>query len=381
MKSKSHLPKLGATLTQGLFVITLAACGGGGGSGGSTTATYGGVKGNSCTGTHGPGQTAFESVVLASNGGFYGANWFLPNSGPATAAFHSLDSVITTIPASPDTGAQLVTQVVGLGSNTLPAQTPILKKSRVLALDGNIRYVQTEPIKINGRVTYNCDDTILQTVMSDDGFKVAEETIHSIQTVALAGPVFPLNALTTLVPPLDSGFRGFINYVNPGLLNSTSTASYQAGAKFLNFKKTAFTDIYKIRQCTIASTLLAATDPDACGLLDTTLLPANQFSDALIKIGVPTPSTTGVFSTVFGAQVWKETAVVPVGVAGASTDTHRFAVAVNGELFVGRMVAAGTAIWDDEEYPHSLGSTQPTSIWHRHANKQTADSIKQILNF
>jgi hypothetical protein len=380
MHFKTSKTLLGTALSLGLVAVTLVACGGGGGSSSSSIATtYGGGKGLSCTGSHGAGQTAFESVILAANGGYYGANWWFPGSVPAL-----LDNVITTIPASPDAGVQLVSQIAVAGSNTLPAQTPTPQSIRALGTDGQLHAVQSEPIHLNAKVSYNCDDTILQKIIATDGSGVlmAEETIHSVQTVALSGPVLSNTVPETLnmpVPPRDSGFMGFLNLVSPGLYTGNTAINYAAGSKFLIFKKTAFTDAYKVKKCTIVSLLASTGDTDACGKLD--ILQADPFVDALIKIGIPAPLSTGSIYMAYGQKVWKETAITPVVTLGASTNTHRFAIAINGDLFVGKMVEAGTDLWDDEEYAHSQGSPQATSIWHRHANQQAANSIKQVLNF
>lgn len=380
---------LGTATSLCLLAATLTGCGDGiSGSGmpnGASTITYGGEKGLSCSGWHGPAQDKFESVILAANGGYYGANWWLPSTGAAVWSVstpYSLDEVITTIHTSPDAGIQSISQVAQAGSNTLPAQTPTPQSTRALGIDGLLHTVQSEPIHLNGKVSYNCDDTVLQTLIADDGTKLGEETIHSIQTVALSGPVLANTTPETLnmpIPPRDTGFMGFINRVNSSLHTGNTSINYASGSKFLIFQKTALTDLYKVKKCTIVSSLASPTDTDACGKLDA--LQSDPFTDALIKIGIPTPASTGTTYMVYSQKVWKETAITPVGTLGASTNTHRFAIAINGDLFFGKMLEAGTVIWDDEEYAHAMGSNQPTSIWHRHANNKAASSIKQVLNF
>lgn len=367
-------PKLNVVLMSAMAAI-VSACGG---NDPTSATTYGGGKGLSCQGSHGQGQADFESVILSSNGGFYGANWWLPNSGAANSV-HSLDNVITTIPVSPDSGTQLLSQLVQAGSNTLPAQTPTTQSSRALGMDGLAFHpVQSEPIHLNGHVTYNCDDTVLQTLVADNGTKVGEETVHHISTIHMTGPV----SSSFGTHPVNGGFMGFISTVNPGLLN-TNTSTYLTGSKFLVFQKTAATDVYKEKKCNpLLLGLLPApsSDLDACGQSGT-----NTLSQALTLLGI-SPATGSVkpaFGIVGNPDVWIETApqyAYPTSPA-ATTIGHRFAIIVGGELVMGNMVEAGAAIWDDEGYPHSLGSLQATSIWHRHANQQAANSIKQVLNF
>lgn len=335
------------------------------------TSYYGGDQGTSCSGTHGTGQTAFESVVLHSNGGMYGANWDLPNTGPAIttqSGSHFLNSVISTIAASPDSGKQQITQAEQVWSNTLPFFALANRTSQVLAADGNIHPMTNDPLRIGQQwVWYQCDDSVQLDQFTDDGVAYASAKITDIKTLPLTGTVL-LNSLPAEAK--NANFIGFINTANGGAGNpalvSLTPQSYLPNAKFLVYKTTALTDTYKLKACAVSGL--------SCGALG-----SQTFTQMLTTMGINT--STGAFSTAYGQNVWIETAITPSDIAGQSTDLHNFYLEQGGNVFKGQMIKAGTLVWDDEAYSHAAGGTQAGSEWHRKPNKEAALGIKSALAF
>ena len=347
-KKPTRIP--GAVFSVCLTML-LSACGGGGSSGDGGVVT----SGSSLSAV----QSAYESVVLASNGGQHYLQGNLSFSTSSTGAlsvnpgslFFTNDS---SLPQSAANGPQLLSV-----SNTSVAPTlavPTTTATRYM-VNGTV-YVESVPAQI--QVSY-VDGNVLESRFATDGKTVVEQNLGTSYTVV------PLSGLISSSPSelfTNSNLGLITNTINGNSLYNTS-ASWQSGAAYMKAVRQVSGDTLEVGDCVAPVTTGTYTTP--CSSTIATL--ENFFPYTSATDGVTYNIADGQIVTLAGVRAWiSNTAFTP-------TTEYRVYYQSNGAIYSGILTKDGTTL---ELTPLGGGAAQNFYIFLNGAAVQT---LKSVVNF
>ncbi|RFU46668.1 hypothetical protein [Paraburkholderia sp. DHOC27] len=344
-------PALAAVL---LGTLLLSACGGG--SGGSPSAPAAPALSET--------QLTYESFALASNGGLFdlegGLDIYTTPSG--TSALSPASSFYTeqiSIPKSPSTGAQPLTDTIASVASTLTAPTDLPGTRYMVA--GSV-FAMASPA--TGQVTYPVGSNAVQTTYFASGsIQPVFTTLQTSYTVTLLSGLIsnsPEELLTT------SDLATLTQSVN-GLTLYNPAATWQAGSAYIKVVRQVVGDTLLVDDCAAPATTGAILTP--CSSSITTL---ENFFPAVSPVDGKTYTLAdGQISTVAGVRAW----VANTPVASAATTAYAVFYQGSGGIYEGALLKDGTT----QQY-FSSGSSTPVNFKVL-LNSTAVSSIKAAITF
>jgi hypothetical protein len=303
------------TLSTALAVsVVLVACGGGGGSASSTST-------NNQT-TLSADQKAFEQFALAPNAS-YNVTWSLPLSGSPTNGSNYLIESHASMAASPSVA----------GTQALNGSTPT-SLARSLSVPANLtgeRYLVNGAIVVSSGSLTNASyqgTGIRIDALATDGSTIVDSTLRSNLTeVSLSGAV-------TAAP---SEFAQWFNslYYNSSLLSGSAT--WNAGSAYLRYTATEVADSYTVTDYS-GTTTGSTPNPVASTTTIAALMAAGGIASSVD--GATYTLSNGSISTINGVTTYISANVRP----DLTTPTYRTFYQLNGNVYMGSLVKAGTVI-------------------------------------
>jgi hypothetical protein len=343
----------------GLSVL-LAGCGGGGNGNGGSSDTA--AAGNSSTLS--ADQQTFEQFTLAPNAS-YEIDWSLPLSGAPVNGSHYLIESHASVTASPSTAGP---QALNGSTPTSLAQSLGVPASLPVA-----RYLINGAIVVGSGALNNASyqgTGIKVDALSADGSTVVSSTLRSNLSVV------PLSGAVAAAP---SEFAQWFNslYYNSSLLNASAT--WAAGAAYLKYTATEAADTYTVADYT-GTTNGNSPNPVASGTTIAALMTAGGISSSVDDTNYTLGN--GSVSTINGVTTYVSTAVRP----NLTTPTYRTFYELNGNVYTGNLVKAGTVIGGNT-YPvaaagtstgYTLSDSQPIQI---RLNAAAVASLRAAVTF
>ncbi len=270
-------------------------------------------------------QKAYESLLLAENGGSFYNSWFLNYVGSQNASFDYLQAQIGALEKSPLTNGPQTTiesAPVSLAS-TLPAKvfgpSRVLKNGQILVIPG-AQYAVT---------TSYSGSSIQEDTLADDNATVAYSEIRS---------GFAQHALSGALSGSPAEFEHSFNSVFGNPLVLDQTRAWDAGAAYVTFHEVLKGDRYWAYDCTGATT---GKDLSPC-MSGTTL--AAALTTGLVADGTTYHLGDGAISSVGGVQVWIATAKRPYLAIGSATDQYRIYFQMGNNVYTGALTKDGAVI-------------------------------------
>jgi hypothetical protein len=335
----------------------LAGCGGGGGSA-STTGASSTSSNQSVALTD---QQVFEQFSLGTTQS-YELSWFLPLSGTPSSALYYLTEVHASVAASPATAG---TQPFNASTPTSLANTLSVPTVWVPG-----RYLINGAIVVGSLSLNNAsyqNGVIKVDLLSADGTTVVDSKLRSnLSIVPLSG--------TVVSAPTE--FAHWFNalYFNSALLNTSAT--WASGAAYLQYTATEAADTYTVAD--YSSTTTGNTpSPVATGTTISALMTAggiNSTSDATTYT-----LSNGTVSTINGVTTYVATAPRP----NLTTTEYRTYYEVNGNVYTGSLIKAGTVI-GGSAYPVGTSSSYTLNYSQRvqiRLNAAAVASLKAAVKF
>ncbi len=309
---------------MGLSVL-LGGCGGGGSS---STAT-------SSQPTLSADQQTFEQFTLGPNAS-YQLNWALPLSGTPSGSSAYLTEVHASVAASPLTSG---TQALNATTATSLASTLSVPSSWTPG-----RYLINGAIVVGSLSLNNASyqgNAIEVDLLSADGSTVVDSKLRSNLTVV------PLSGAVTSAPAEFQHWFSVL-YFNSALLGSSAT--WASGAAYLQYTATQTADTYTVVDYTGATTG-DTPNPVATG----TTISALMTAGGIISNSDSTTYTlsNGAVSTINGVKTYVATAARP----NLTTTEYRTYYELNGNVYTGSLIKAGTVIGGSPYWVTSGGST------------------------
>jgi hypothetical protein len=301
----------------------LAGCGGGGSSSSSGSQA-----------TLSADQAASEQFLLAPNAS-YSLHWILPISGTPVNGANYFTEAHATMAASPLTaGPQKLIET---------SPTSIANTLGVVG-EAPARYLINGAILIGAsslsQVSYQGTGVRIDA-LATDGVTVVGSTLRTNYSVV------PLSGAVVAAP---TEFAQFFNsvYYNPILLNKSTT--WSTGAAYVKYTGTQINDLYTVVDYTGTTTGNAPT-PVATG----TTIAAMMAAGGIVSNSDATTYTlaNGSVSAINGVTTYVAFNVRP----NLTTPTYRTYYELNGNVYVGGLIKAGT-IEGGNSYPVAIaGST------------------------
>ena len=315
------IKRAGFAIAMGLSALLAGCGGGGGGSSSSSTANQSSLSAD---------QQAFEQFALAPNA-VYNLSWLLPLSGtPAPSTQYFVESHAS-MAASPSTA----------GTQALNGSTPtsIANTLSVPSTASVSRYVINGAIVVGSgsqdSVSYQ-GTGVKVNALAADGVTVVDSVIRSgFSVVPLSGAV--ASAPTDLAHWLNS------LYFNSALLSTTAT--WNSGAAYVKYTSTEVADTYTVvdydstATATATSTTTGNTPDPVPGGTTIAGLMANG-GIFLVDDNTTYTLSNGSVSSINGVTTYVASAVRP----NLTTPTYRTFYELNGNVYVGSLVKAGTVI-------------------------------------
>jgi hypothetical protein len=302
----------------------LAGCGGGGGSGGSPGSQA----------TLSADQAASEQFLLAPNAS-YSLRWNLPFSGAPVNGTNYFTEAHATMAASPLTaGPQKVIET---------SPTSIANTLGVVA-GAPARYLINGAILVGStslsQVSYQGTGVRIDA-LATDGVTVVGSTLRTNYSVV------PLSGLLLQAP------AEFVQYFNSVFSNSIllkNLATWSTGAAYVKFTGTQINDLYTVVDYTGITTGNAPT-PVATG----TTIAAMMAAGGITSSSDATTYTlaNGSVSVINGVTTYVASNVRPK----LTTPTYRTYYELNGNVYVGDLIKAGTVEGGNPYLVPIVGST------------------------
>lgn len=308
-----EIHRAGFVAAFGLSAL-LAGCGGGGSSSSASA-------GASQTALSADQQT-FEQFTLAPNAA-YKLSWLLPLSGTPVNGTEYLVESHASVTTSPSAGS---TQALDGSTPTSLANTLSVPSSF-----GVVRYLVNGTILVGSgsqtSVSYQ-GTGIKDNTLATDGVTIVASTLRSgLSVVPLSGTV------VSAPSELAQWFNAL--YYNPALLSTTAT--WNTGAAYLKFTATELADEYTVVDYN-GSTTGNSPDPVASGTTIAALMAAGgiQSNDDNTVYTL----SNGSVSTINSVTTYVASVVRP----NLTTTTYRTYYELNGNVYCGSLVKAGTVI-------------------------------------
>lgn len=306
--------------------VLLAGCGGGGGNSSATS------TGNPSTLS--ADQKTFEAFALAPSAS-YEVSWALPLSGSPVNGSDYLSESHASVAASPSiAGTQALngsTPTSLAHSLSIPASLPVARyliNGAIVVGSGSLNYASYQGTGI--RI-----DTL-----SADGSTVVDSALRSnLTVVSLSG------AVSAAPSELAQWFNSL--YYNSSLLNSSVT--WSAGAAYLKYTATEVADSYTVADYS-GMTTDNSPNPVASGTTIAALMAAGGIPSNVD--GTTYTSSNGSVSTINGVSTYVSATVRP----NLTTPTYRTFYNLNGNVYMGNLVKAGT-ILGGNAYPVAAPGT------------------------
>lgn len=298
------------------FSVLLAGCSGGGGGSGAGAAPTGNQSVLSAD------QKTFEQFALAPSAS-YDVSWYLPLSGSPVNGTDYLVESHASVAASPSTG----------GTQALNASTPT-SLARTLSVPASFavgRYLINGAIVVGSgslnKVSYQGTGIKVDT-LSADGSVVVDSTLRSnLVDVPLSG------AVAAAPSDLAQWFNSL--YYNSSLLKGSAT--WSAGSAYLKYTATEVADTYTVADYT-GTTTGNAPNPVASGTTIAALMAAGGIASS--ADGTTYTLSNGSVSTIYGVTTYVSANVRP----NLTTPTYRTYYELNGNVYTGNLVKAGTVL-------------------------------------
>jgi hypothetical protein len=304
----------------------LTGCGGGSGNNGSSsTASQSNLSAD---------QKAFEQFALAPNAS-YSIDWSLPFSGMPNNGTSYLYESHASITVSPSTA----------GPQKLNGSAPT-SIANSLSLPTTVavgRYLINGAIVVGtgslNTVSYQGTGIEVDTLAAD-GVTVVDSQLRSNLSVV------PLSGAVAAAPAnLAQWFNSL--YYDPLLLGTSS--SWTAGSAYLQYTATEVADTYTVVDYT-GSTTSNTPNPVAGGTTIATLMAAGGITSSVD--GTTYTLTNGSVSSINGVTTYVASAARP----NLTTPTYRTFYELNGNVYTGNLVKAGTVLGGNS-YPIAAPGT------------------------
>lgn len=306
-------------------------------------------------------QQAFESLILAANGGSYYLTWNLNYGGPQISGTNYGYSSGSTLAASPATAGPQTTTQGGPVNMTTTLALPATSANRVL-VGGKILAVTNG--SETSRATYVGDNVQIET-LATDGSVAYTEVRSDYRRVSLTGTM--ANTPAEFAQWFNSWFS------NAAVLNAS--AAWQSGAAYIVYTGTNKGDRYRAFDCG-ATTTDANISPCRTGMTLNAAMTAGITSNS---DGVTYTLNDGMVTTVSGVPVWVATASRPRSATLWTTVEHRIYFELNGNVYTGSLVQDGAVLGGSYYVSNPSGATvldRLTFFSHRiRMNKAARDSL------
>lgn len=304
----------------------LAGCGGGGSSSNSATSSQPVLSAD---------QQIFEQFTLGSNQS-YQVSWALPVTGMPSASSAYLTEVHASVAASPLTA----------GTQALNSTTPTSLASTLSVPSPQIpgRYLINGAIVVGSLSLNNVSyqgDAIKVDLLSADGSTIVESKLRSNLSIV------PLSGAVTSAPTEFVHWLSLL-FFNPALLNTSAT--WASGAAYLQYTAKQAADTYTVVDYT-GLTTTSTPNPVATGTTISALMTAGGISSS--SDGTTYTLSNGAVSTINGVTTYVATAPRP----SLTTTEYRTYYELNGNVYTGSLIKAGTVIGGSAYWVTSGGST------------------------
>lgn len=312
--------------TAVVLSAVLIGCGGGSGNDGSSSTAN--------QSTLSADQKTFEQFSLAPNAS-YSIDWSLPISGMPTNGTNYLFESHASIAVSPSTGGR---QLLNGSAPTSIANSLSLPTTFAVG-----RYLINGTIVVGSgslnNVSYQGPGIEVDTLAADGVTVVDSQLRSNLSAVPLSGAVAAAPA------NLAQWFNSL--YYNPSLLNASS--SWTTGAAYLQYTATEVADTYTVADYT-GSTTSNTPNPVASGTTIAALMAAGGISSSVD--GATYTLANGSVSSINGVTTYVASAVRP----NLTTPTYRTYYELNGNVYTGNLVKAGTVLGGNS-YPVAAPGT------------------------
>jgi hypothetical protein len=337
----------------GLFTL-LAACGGGSGSSSSSSSGQPALSAD---------QSASEQFLLAPNAS-YSLSWHLPSIGAPVNGVDFLREAHASMAASPltagtqklnETGVTSIASTLAIG----PAESPV-------------RYLLNGTIVVGGadlnNVSYQGTGVRFDDIAAD-GATVVDSVLRTNYSVV---------QLSGAVSAAPTEFTQFFNalYFNTTLLKATAT--WSAGAAYVKYTSTEISDLYTVEDFAAATTGNTPT-PVASGTTIATLMAAGGISST-IDATTYTLQNGSVLS-INGVTTYVSSSTRP----NLTTPSYRTYYELNGNVYIGNLVKAGTVLGGNPFLVAVPGSAAPTTDYTQNfqirLNEAAVASLQTAVTF
>jgi hypothetical protein len=317
--------RLGIAIAVVLSALLIGCGGGSGNNSSSSTANQGALSTDHKT---------FEQFALAPNAS-YSIEWSLPLSGTPANGINYLIESHASIAESPSTGG---TQQLNGSSPTSLANSLSVPATFAVA-----RYLINGAIVVGSGSLNNASYQgagIKVDSLAVDGVTVVDSQLRSNLSVV------PLSGAVTAAPAdLAQWFNSL--YYNPSLLSASSV--WGMGAAYLQYTATEVADTYTVADYT-GSTTSNTPNPVASGTTIAALMAAGGISSSID--GTTHTLTNGSVSSINGVTTYVASTVRP----NLTTPTYRTYYELNGNVYTGGLVKAGTVLGGNS-YPVAAPGT------------------------
>jgi hypothetical protein len=314
-----------------------------------------------------PDQQAFESLILAPNGGSYVLHWNLNFSGAQASGTNFAYSDNSVLTASPLTS----------GPQSNPQSAPHnLAATLALVTSGPTRVLKNGAVLVApntgewSKATYVGGSVRVDSLAADNS-TVAYSSIRSnYHTVALTG------TMATTSPDFAHYHNSFFS--NLAILNAT--AAWGAGSSYITFTQTNLGDRYNAFDCG-AATADANVTPCATG---TTLTSALTTGITSSSDATTYHLSDGTMRTVGGVQVWVADAARPQSATLSTTLEYTIYYALNGNVYTGALIKDGAQLGGSYYVSNPTGATVTDRLtflpFGLRMNKAAHDSVAAAMN-
>lgn len=286
-----------------------------------------------------PDQQAFEQFTLVPNAA-YQLTWSLPLSGTPVSGANYLIESHASISASPlSAGAQALD-----GS----APTSLAHSLSVPASFAVARYLINGAIvagSASNKASYQGTGIRVDALAADRSTVVDSLLRSDLVEVPLSG------AVAAAPTDLTQWFNAL--YYNASLLSGTAT--WNTGAAYLKYTSTEIADNYRVMDYTGMTT---GTSPNAVATGTTIAALMATGGIASAADGVTYTTANGSVSTINGVTTYVSTTVRP----NVTTPTYRTFYELNGNVYIGSLVKAGTVIGGNPYPVAAPGTAQGYTI-------------------